>query len=306
MGRQPRIGAVELLEGKARPLDHHVVDGRLEARGRQLGYVVGDLVERVADGEPGSDLGDREAGGLRSQCGGPRDAGVHLDNQDLPAGRVDGELHVRAAGLDANGAYDGQRLVAKLLVELVRQGLLGRHGHRVAGVNTHRVDVFDRADDHAVVGAVAHHLQLEFAPAQHRLVNEDLAYRGSLDAPGDYLVELLGAASDPSPASSEGECGPDDRREPNPFQLPAGLLDRGRDRAGRHLQSGALHRLPEPFAVLGPVDRLVVGPDQLHPVPLQRAVLGQRLGQVEGGLAPERGKQGVGPFLLDHGGNRAR
>ena len=38
-----------------------------------LGDVVGDLVERVPDGEPRRDLGDREPGGLRRQRRGPAD-----------------------------------------------------------------------------------------------------------------------------------------------------------------------------------------------------------------------------------------
>ncbi len=58
------VGAGELLEGEARPLDDHVVDRRLEARGRGAGDVVVDLVQAVADGQPRGDLGDREAGRL--------------------------------------------------------------------------------------------------------------------------------------------------------------------------------------------------------------------------------------------------
>ena len=38
--------------------------------------------------------------------------------------------------------------------------------HRVAGVHPHRVDVLDRADDHRVVGDVAHHLELDLGPAR--------------------------------------------------------------------------------------------------------------------------------------------
>ena len=76
----------ELLEREARHLGDHVVDGRLERRRRRAaGDFVGDLVERVADRELGRDLGDREAGRLRRQRGGARDARVHLD--DRPCGR---------------------------------------------------------------------------------------------------------------------------------------------------------------------------------------------------------------------------
>ena len=64
LGGQRLVGLGELLEGPARDLHHAVVDRRLE-RGRRLaGDVVADLVERVADGELGRDLGDGEAGGL--------------------------------------------------------------------------------------------------------------------------------------------------------------------------------------------------------------------------------------------------
>jgi hypothetical protein len=58
--RQRLVGIGELLEGEARDLDDAVVDRRLEARRRQAGDVVLQLVERVPDGEFRRDLGDRE------------------------------------------------------------------------------------------------------------------------------------------------------------------------------------------------------------------------------------------------------
>ena len=55
------VGTGELLEGETRELDDDVVERRLEARGRCLRQVVGDLVERVADGELRGDLRDRDS-----------------------------------------------------------------------------------------------------------------------------------------------------------------------------------------------------------------------------------------------------
>ena len=188
---QRRVGAGELLEGEARPLDDDVVDRRLEARGRDAGDVVVDLIQAVADGQARGDLGDREAGRLGGERRGARDARVHLDHEDLLGVGVDGELHVGAAGLDADGADHGDRLVAQLLVEVVGERLLRRDRDRVAGVHAHRVDVLDRADDHDVVGAVAHHLELELAPADDRLVEQHLADRRGLEAGGDDPLELL-------------------------------------------------------------------------------------------------------------------
>src|SRR5207253_10302764 len=62
----------ELLEGEARDLGDDVVDRRLEAGWRLARDVVRDLVERVADGEVGRDLGDREAGRRRGEGRAPR------------------------------------------------------------------------------------------------------------------------------------------------------------------------------------------------------------------------------------------
>src|SRR5262249_22696281 len=55
------IGAGELLEREAGELDDNVVERRLEACGRRLRQVVGDLVERVADRKLRRDLRDRIA-----------------------------------------------------------------------------------------------------------------------------------------------------------------------------------------------------------------------------------------------------
>jgi hypothetical protein len=82
------------------------------------------------------------------------------------------ELHVRAAGFHADLAQHGDGGIAQALVFLVGQGLRRGHGDRVAGVHAHRVEVFDRADDDAVVRGIADHFHLEFLPAQHRLFHQ--------------------------------------------------------------------------------------------------------------------------------------
>ncbi len=94
----------ELLEVEARRLHRDVVERRLERRGRLAGDVVRQLVERVADREQRGELRDREAGRLRGERRGARDARVHLDHAQLVRLRVDGELDVRAAGRDADRA----------------------------------------------------------------------------------------------------------------------------------------------------------------------------------------------------------
>ena len=173
-GGEPGIGAPELLEGEARNLDDHVVQGRFEGGRRGGGDVVGDLVECVAHGEAGGDLGDREAGGLGCQGGGPRDARIHLNDNDPAGGRVDCELDVAAAGVDPDLADDGDADVPQPLELAVGQGQGRGDRDGVAGVHAHGVDVLDGAHDHHVVGGVAHELELVLLPAQDRLLQEDL------------------------------------------------------------------------------------------------------------------------------------
>ena len=79
------VGPGELLEREPRHLDHHVVQRGLEAGRGLAGDVVRDLVEGVPDGQPGRDLGDREAGGL----GGERDCCARRagSSRSRPSGR---------------------------------------------------------------------------------------------------------------------------------------------------------------------------------------------------------------------------
>ena len=72
---------------------------------------------------------------------------------------------------------------------------------------THRVDVLDRADDDAVVVAVAYHLNLILLPAEQRLLNQHLTYGGEAQAARNDLYKLLLRVSDPTTATTEGEGG---------------------------------------------------------------------------------------------------
>ena len=107
-----------------------------------------------------------------------------------PVGRVHRELHVGAAGLHPDPAQAGEGVVAHGLVLDVGQRLRRRHGDGVAGVHPHGVEVLDGADDDAVVGRVAHDLELELLPAGDRPLDQDLADRAGRQALGGQLAEV--------------------------------------------------------------------------------------------------------------------
>src|SRR5207302_8315577 len=64
---QDGLSTRELLELPARNFDYDIVEYRFKGGGRDLGDVILDLVEPITDRQLGSNLRDRESGGLRRQ-----------------------------------------------------------------------------------------------------------------------------------------------------------------------------------------------------------------------------------------------
>ena len=290
----------ELLEGEARDLGDHVVDGRLErGRGRAAGDVVLQFVQRVADRQLGRHLGDREAGRLRRQCRRAADARVHFDHDQAAGFRLDGKLHVGTAGIDADLAQHRERRVAHDLVFLVGQRLRRGNGNRVTGMHPHRVEVLDRADDDAVVGAVAHDFHLVFFPAEHGFFDQQLVGRAGLEAAFADGQELFAVVGDAATGTAHGERRTDDGRKTElglDFQRLVHAVGNARARA---LEADLLHRQLELVAVFRLVDGLDRGADQFDVELFQHAVTGQFERAVQRGLAAHGRQHGVRTFLVD-------
>ena len=314
--------AREFLEGKARDLGHDIVDGRLERGRRHLGDVVVEFVQRVTHGQLRRDLGNGEAGGLRGQRRGPRDARVHLDHDHAAVFRVHRPLHVRAAGFDADLAQDGNRAVPHALIFAVGQGQRRGDGDRIAGMHAHRIDVLDGADDDRVVGAVAHHLEFIFLPAQQRFIDQHLRHRRGLQPRAHDAFVIVAVIGHAAAGAAQGEGGADDRGQADLFQIGHGLGDargdvifairqlrRGDNGRARVFQPDAVHRLAEQLAVLGHLDGGALSADQLDPVAVQHAGICQGQRGVQPGLPAHGRQKRVGAFLgddlFDHlGGDR--
>ena len=109
------------------------------------------------------------------------------------------------------------------------------------------------------------------------------------------------AAGDPAAAPAEREGGAHDAGQAELGQRLLGLLaGRWRSRCGASRRPAPAIASANSSPVLRAGDRLVVGADQLHAVALQRAVVVQRLGEVERGLPAERSQQRVGALTRDH------
>ncbi len=298
-GGERGVGRRELLEVEAGHLDHDVVQRRLEARRSDLGDVVRDLVEAIADRELRGDLGDREAGRLGGQGGGPRHARVHLDDDDASVARVDGELDVAAAGVHPHGADDVDADVAELLVFAVGERQGRGDGDRVAGVHADGVDVLDRADDDGVVGRVAHELELVLLPPEDGLLEQHLGGRRVAQSRAGDAAEVLLVVGEARAEAAHREGRAHDERVAELVGGCEHLVHRVGDAGCRDICSRVEHELLEDLAVLALVDRLEVRADELDVVLLEDPVVVQVDRRVERGLAAQGGQDRVGLLLGD-------
>ncbi len=302
--RRDRAG--KLLEIPARDLDHDVVERRLERRRRLLRDVVQDLVQPIPDREARRDLRDGEAGRLGGERRGARHARVHLDHDHAACRRMDRELDVRAAGFDPDSADDREGLITKVLVLAIGQRHRGRDRDRIAGVDAHRIEVLDRADDHALVGVVAHHLELVLLPAEHRLLDQKLPHRRELEPALDDRDQLLARARDAAAHPAERERRAHHHRIAEALRKVVmrslGQRARGGERRGdatsRDVEADLDHRVLEALAILGQLERVEPGAQELHAMLLQQAALGQRDREVDRGLSAHRRQDRVGLLAL--------
>ena len=284
------IGTLELLEGKARHLDHAVVNRGLKAGRRCLGNVVDDLVERVAHGKARGGLGDGETRGLGGQRGRTAHARVHLDDDQAAGVGVHGKLHVGAAGLDADLLQDGERGDTHALILKVGERLRRRHGDGVAGMHAHGVEVLDRAHDDAVAGVVTHDLHLVLFPTLDGLLDQYLMGRRELKALAHDGDELLVGMSDAATGAAEGKARAQYAGIAHALGDGLGVGHAVGIARARDLQANLGHGLVKEFAVLAALDGGQVATDHLDAVLVQRAVFRQLDGGVQTGLAAQRGQ----------------
>ena len=218
-----------------------------------------------------------------------------------PFGRVDRKLNVGPAGLDPDLADDSAREVAHPLVFLVGQRQRRRDGNAVAGVDAHRIDVLDRADDDEVVGAVAHDLELELFPADHRLFEQHLVDRAEIEPAAGELAELLDVVGNSCADAAERERRPDDARKAELLDDAKGFLDRLDVSALGDIGANRTHGVAKQQPVLRNLDRGHRGANQLDAVLLERAVLSERDGQVERRLPADGRQNRIGLLAFDDG-----
>ena len=295
-----RISTLELLEGKARHLDHAVVDRGLKAGGRCLGDVVDDLVERVAHSQARGGLGNGETRGLGGQRGRTAHARVHLDDDQAAGVGVHGKLHVGAAGLDADLLQNGERGHAHALILKVGERLRRRHGDGVAGMHAHGVEVLDGAHDDAVAGVVTHDLHLVLFPTLDGLLDQHLVGGREFQALAHDGDELLVGVSDAAAGAAEGKARAQYAGIAHALGDGLGVGHAVGIARARDLQADLGHGLVKELAILTALDGGKVAADHLDAILVERTVLCQLDGGVQTGLAAQCGQQRVRALFLDY------
>ena len=165
-GIQKIIGVRKLFESEPGNLSDYVVNGRLKSRFGIAGNVVKKFIERVTHRQLGGDFSNGKARGLGGQGGRTGYPGIHFNHDHAARFRVHTELDVRTARIHPNFPDAGNRGVAHTLIFFICQGLGRSDCYRIPRMDTHRVHVFDGADDDHVILEVAHDLHFVFFPAQ--------------------------------------------------------------------------------------------------------------------------------------------
>ena len=274
LGGQSAVSGREFFKRKTRNLGDHIVNAGLEARRRGTpGDVVAQLVQGVAHGQFGGHLGNGETRGFGGQRGRTRHARVHLDHDHAPIHGVDRELHVGAAGVHPDFTQHRQRCVAHDLVLLVGQRLRRGHGDGVARVHAHGVEVFDGADDDAVVRLVAHHFHLKLFPPDQGFFNQQFVGGRSFQAALADRLELFRVVGNTAARAAQREAGSNHHGKADSLLYRPGLVQAVGDARARRAQPNAGHGFLEFLAVLGLVDGLGRGTDQFHLVLVEHTLV---------------------------------
>ena len=298
LGTQGAAGGGELVEGQARDLQHAVVQRGFEAGGRLSGHGVGNLVQRIAQGDLGGHFCDGIAGGLGGQGGGAGHAGIDLDDRILVGIRVQGQLHV-APAFDLQRGDDVQGCGAQHLIFPVGQRLRGGHHDGVAGVHAHGVDVLHGADLDHISGGIPHDLELDLLPAGDAPLDQHLPHPGEVDAPVGDLPQAGLVIGDAASGAAQGVGRADNDRVADGSGKGHRILHALHHVAHHAGLADGFHGVLEALPVLRLADGFGRGAQQPYAVLLQDPLLMQVHGQIQSGLPAQGGQDGVGPLLLD-------
>ena len=308
LGTQRTLGIHELIEGPFGEFDHHIVQRRLKAGIGHAGDGVLDFIQRIADGDLGSNLGDGITCGLGGQRRRTGNTGIDLNDCILKGIGIEGKLAVTAA-FHLQLLDDIQGCGAQHLVFLIRQRHRRGNDDGIAGMHPYRIEIFHRADGDHIVLAVPHHLKLDLFPSGNAPLHQHLADGGKPKPIAADLPQLLWILDNTAAGTAQSKGRAQNHRITDLLGKLFGALHIGHHHGRHHRLTDLHHGVLKQLTVLRPVNSLRIGSQQLHPMLFQKAFLCQLHREGQARLTSQGGKQAVRLLLLDDpfdGGQRQR
>lgn len=167
-------------------------------------------------------------------------------------------------------------------------------------MHPHRIEIFDRTDDDAVVLAVSDHFHLELFPTDQRLFDEQFVRRRSFQtalADIDEFFLIVGNASTRAPIVNEGRM--IDGKPRAACTLKRFLHAVGYCRSCR-TKADPGHRFLELLAIFGLVDGIFRGTDHFDAILLKNTMPGQVKGAIQRRLvqSSSAARRPGAPFMI--------
>ena len=172
-------------------------------------------------------------------------------------------------------------------------------------MDTHRIEVFDRTDNDAIVLVVPYHFHFIFFPTENRLLDQQFIGRRKIQPALTNFDKLFLVIGNSATTATHGERRTDNRRETDLRLHLDGFFHAMRDGRTGHVETNLAHGLAEPIPVLGFVDGIPGGANHFHIVLFQHAFPRQIEGAVQCRLPTHGGQQRIGAFFLNDFGNHS-
>ena len=182
------------------------------------------------------------------------------------------ELHVGAAD-DLNSFDNVVGIFLQALLQLFGNGQHRRGAVRVAGMDAHCINIFNKTDGDHVVFGVTDNFQLQLFPADHGFFNQDLADETCRNAPAGDNAQLFQIINDAAASAAHGIGRPDDHRITKLGRNFFRLFDRNSRFAFGHFNAELVHSFFKSDPVFAPFNGIHLNTDHLHMVLLQNTQL---------------------------------
>ena len=166
-------------------------------------------------------------------------------------------------------------------------------------MDTHRVDVFNRADDNRIVSRVAHQFEFVFFPAEYRLFEQNLARRAFVKPVLDHSAKLWLVMGETGTEPSHRERGSNHHGISGLGDECERSIHRFHDNALRDIGSTVEHQVFENLPIFAPLNRLEFCSDEFNVVLRQDSLFVKCHCGVQRGLTTECRQNRIGFFLSD-------